>query len=458
MYFSQVNFIVNRTHLKLFASILFSISLIFQSLSAQESDHGFKFDLSVRYRFELWNGLNAKNYGDESDDAIGNLNDKILLQRIIPGVTYSGQKITAGFHLQDSRAFGWSLRDRKYPDLYKICDGGADSPYYFMNPQEEYFDIYDVYVEFKELFKNLTVKIGRQKIFFNDYRIFEPSLWGNAGRWNWDAIRISYKKGENTIDIFGGGTKINNPHRISIPFTETEFWGGGVYSHFRLQEWLIAEPFYGLKTRGSIDFMKFHSINRSWAGVKLFNPAEQNLIYDFVYVHEFGSEDGKRINALGYVTKLGYRFSSLHAGPALSIGYSYASGGSRGDTDYTFDPVYGARGKFYGWMNIISWSNIRKPEIVLEFKPSGNRTWIEMKYSLIYIPEPDDCQILNTMKLVEGKHHLGNETDILIRYQPSAKWQFTGILGYFRPGDIEPINEKSPEAACLLAFQVLFEL
>jgi hypothetical protein len=427
-------------------------------LSAQESDHGFKFDLSVRYRFEVWNGINAKNYGDESPDAIGNLNDKILLQRIIPGVSYSGKKITAGFHFQDSRAFGWSLRDTKYPDLYKICDGEVDSPYYMMNPQEEYFDIYDIYVEFKELLKNLTVKIGRQKIFFNDYRIFEPSLWGNAGRWNWDAIKISYKKGENSIDVFGGGTKINNPHKISIPFTETEFWGGGVYSHFRVQKWLIAEPFYALKTQGSIDFMKFHSINRNWAGVKLFNPEEQNLIYDFVYVHEFGREDGKHINALGYITKLGYRFSSLQAGPALSIGYSYASGGSSSHTDYTFDPIYGAKGKFYGWMNIISWSNISKPEIVIEFKPSGNRTWIEMKYNLIYIPEPDDCQILNTMKLIAGKHHLGNETDILIRYQPSDKWQFTGILGYFSPGDIEPINNKNPETASWVAFQILFDL
>jgi len=427
-------------------------------LSAQESDHGFKFDLSVRYRFEVWNGINAKNYGDESPDAIGNLNDKILLQRIIPGVSYSGKKITAGFHFQDSRAFGWSLRDTKYPDLYKICDGEVNSPYYMMNPQEEYFDIYDIYVEFKELLKNLTVKIGRQKIFFNDYRIFEPSLWGNAGRWNWDAIKISYKKGENSIDVFGGGTKINNPHKISIPFTETEFWGGGVYSHFRVQKWLIAEPFYALKTQGSIDFMKFHSINRNWAGVKLFNPEEQNLIYDFVYVHEFGMEEGKQINALGYVTKLGYRFSSLQAGPALSIGYSYASGGSSSHTDYTFDPIYGAKGKFYGWMNIISWSNISKPEIVIEFKPSGNRTWIEMKYNLIYIPEPDDCQILNTMKLIAGKHHLGNETDILIRYQPSDKWQFTGILGYFSPGDIEPINNKNPETASWVAFQILFDL
>jgi len=444
--------------LKLFASILFSIFLFFQSLPAQESGHRIRFDLSVRHRFELWNGLNAKNYGDGSSEAIGSLNDKILLQRIIPGVTYSGHNITAGFHLQDSRAFGWSLRDSEYPDLYRICEGGMESPYYIMNPQEEYLEIYDLYVEFRELFKNLTVKIGRQKIFYNDFRVFEPSLWGNAGRWNWDAIKISYKKGENYIDLFVGGTKINNPHKISIPFTESEFRGGGIYSHFRVKEWLAAEPFFAFKKRGSIEFMKYHTINRNWAGVKLFNPDELNLIYDLVYIHEFGREDGKRINAQGYTAKLGYRLSSLKSVPALSIGYSYASGGSSSFTDYTFDPVFGAKGKFYGWMNIVSWSNISKPEVVLEFRPSGNRTWIEMKYSLNYIPDPDGCEILNTMKLIAGKHHLGNETDILIRYQPTDRWQFTGILGYFSPGDIEPINYKTPETATWIAFQVLFDL
>jgi len=97
--------------------ILF-LTLISQILLSQGDLTGIKFDLSVRYRFEVWNGMNAKNYGDDNPEAIGSLNDKILLQRIIPGVTYLSLKITASFHIQDSRAFGWSLQDNKYPDLF----------------------------------------------------------------------------------------------------------------------------------------------------------------------------------------------------------------------------------------------------------------------------------------------------------------------------------------------------
>ena len=94
-----------------------------------------------------------------------------------------------------------------------------------MNPQEEFFEIYDLYFEYRNLFKNVTVKTGRQKIFYGDSRIFGPGDWGNTGRWTWDAIKFSYKKGENFIDIFGGGTKIHDPLKISIPFTQTEYLG-----------------------------------------------------------------------------------------------------------------------------------------------------------------------------------------------------------------------------------------
>lgn len=238
--------------MRLITQILFLI-LFVQVLHSQEDLQRLKFDLSVRYRSELWNGMNTKNYGDDSPEATGSLNDKIVLQRIIPGVTYSDKSITAAFHLQDSRAFGWSLQDNKYPDLFKIQKEGTESPYYLMNPQEEFFEIYDFYIEYRDLLKKFTVKAGRQKIFYGDNRIFGPGDWGNTGRWTWDAIKISYKKEGNFIDVFGGGTKIHDLHKISLPLTNTEYLGGGIYSHFQVTDWLNAEPFYAHKSQGSAE-------------------------------------------------------------------------------------------------------------------------------------------------------------------------------------------------------------
>lgn len=436
--------------------LVLAVSLIAIHVSAQNNGGQLKFDLSVRYRFELWNGMNAKNYGDDSPDAIGSLNDKILLQRIIPGITYKNKNFTAAFHLQDSRAFGWSLRNNIYPDLFKIRKTGTESPFYTMNPQEEFFEIYDLYFEYKNLFKNITIKAGRQKIFYGDTRIFGPGDWGNTGRWTWDALKISYKKGDTYIDVFGGGTKTHFPDITSLPFTNTEYWGGGLYSHFHIADWLKAEPFYAHKRQGSAEYIKTLSINRNWAGLRLASPDDQNIIYDIIYALEFGKENGKQINACGCFLKAGYRFSNLPATPVLSIRYTYASGGRNADDVIrTFDPAFGAGDKYYGWMNIVQWSNISDPEIVLELNPFKNKMWIELKHNCFSIPVPEDVTILGTMKIQDGKHHLGNETNIFIRYQPSMKWQFTGAAGWFNPGYIGQVNFKDPEDAFWSAVQLL---
>lgn len=443
---------------RLIIPILFFI-LIKQVLYSQEDNQKLSFDLSVRYRFELWNGMNAKNYGDDSPDAIGSLNDKLLLQRIIPGITYKNKNLTAAFHLQDSRAFGWALRNKKYPDLFKIRKTGSESPFYTMNPQEEFFEIYDLYFEYKTLFKNVTVKAGRQKIFYGDYRIFGPGEWGNTGRWTWDAVKISYKKGDNFIDIFGGGTKIHDPYKISLPFTKTEYWGGGLYSHFQITDWLISEPFYAHKSQGSADYIRALSISRNWAGLRLVSSDRKDFIYDLLFTQEFGKENDKRINAYGYFLKAGYRFSNLPATPVLSLRYTYASGGLKtGAVIKTFDPAFGASDKYYGWMNIVQWSNLSDPEIVLELNPFKNKMWLELKYNRFSIPVPDDVIILGTMKIIEGKHHLGDEADVFIRYQAFKKWQFTGVFCYFIPGDLEQINFRNTKNASMTALQILFTL
>ena len=441
---------------------VFIIILLFTGLSALEAQTDsvkLKFDLSVRYRFESWNGMNAKNYGDDSPTAIGKLNDKILYQRVITGFTLlPSKKLTIALHLQDSRAFGWSLRNSQYPDLFKIRKAGTQTPYYTMNPNEEFFEIYDAYVEYDRLLKDFSVKIGRQKIFYGDSRIFGPGEWGNTGRWTWDALKLSYKKGENFIDVFAGGTKIHDPEKISIPYTQTEFWGGGMYAHIKIPKVMNLEPFYALKTEGSADYINTLEFSRNWTGIRIFNDDFHHFVFDLTAVKEFGSESGKKINAYGWFAKAGYQFHDIPAKPIISIRESYASGGKKTDAAiHTFDPAYGAGDKYYGWMNITTWSNLDDRELVLELFPVKNM-WVEIKYNRFYMPSPDDVTLLNTMKLKVGKNHFGDEFDTFIRYQAFNQWQFTGAFGYFTPGDLQQINFKDPKDSFWFAFQVLFTL
>ncbi|MBA7518786.1 hypothetical protein ES705_10859 [subsurface metagenome] len=401
--------------------------------------------------------MNSKNYGDDSKTAIGDLNDNILLQRFIIGFKYDhSNKIEFSLHLQDSRALGWSLRNSEYPDFFKIYKPGTVAPYYKMNPQEEFFEIYDASIKIDSVLRYFFIKAGRQKIACADYRIFGPGSWGNTGRWTWDAVKLSFAKGRFSFDTWVGGTKIHDPQKTCLPFTHNEFYGFGFYGSYSITETFVLEPYAAHKQQGSADYIKDQKINRNWIGLRLNEADLHNFRFEINFTREFGKDNGKIIDAYGVFTKIGYKFKFIPGKPLLSLRYTYASGNKdNNDKIYVFDPVYGASDKYYGWMNIVRWTNLDNREIVLELYPVKN-LWIEVKYNQFYIPRPDDVVLQGTMTLLPGKKHLGDELDIFAKYNYFKCWQFVLAFGYFMHKDIQMINSKTPENAYWIACQVLY--
>ncbi len=421
-------------------------------VSAGEDSARFVADFEMRHRLESWNGMNAVNYGNP--DRMGDLKDLLVLQRVITGfVWYPKENFEVSAHLQDSRAFGWSLQHRKEPEAFYSPATGI-----FMNPQEQFFEIHDLYIKKEAIWlPGLSAQLGRQKIFYGDNRVFGPGNWGNTGRWTWDALRFSYRKESNYIDLFAGGTKTHHPQKTSIPFAKTQFWGGGMYAHYRWHELFIAEPFYALKTRGSGDKISEQQFLRHWAGTRVYNT-NRNWHYDITAVRQFGHNNHTPIRAFGVVAKIGYQLKKLPAKPLLSIRESYASGGkANAGIDRTFEAVYGARDRYYGWMNICSWSNLDNREILLELFPVKGM-WLEIKYNRYLIPEPTEATLLNDLKLKQGSRHLGDELNMLIRFRLTNQLQFTAVFGWFMPGDVQDINGHQPPNATFLGIQSLFTL
>jgi hypothetical protein len=432
--------------------------IISQPLVARENKSVIKFDFSARSRYESWRGMNARTYGDNSEAAIGEMNDDFVYQRLIAGFVWlPGSSITISMHMQDSRAFGWSLRQSQYPDAFRIGEKGKDDASYIMNPGEEFLEIYDAFIELCDVLPNLMMTIGRQKIFFGDNRIFGPGEWGNTGRWNWDALKLTWRKNNQSVDLFAGGTKIHDPLNAYLPLQNTEYYGGGIYAHFKLLENLDIEPFFAIKQQGSAAYIREQDINRKWWGSRI-HYSKAGLILDGTMVKQWGSENQKPVDAWAFFAKAGYRFLSLPAKPILSIGESYATGvkDSKGIIR-TFDPVYGAADRYYGRMNLTKWSNLDNREIVLELFPSDN-LWVELKYNRFLIPEPDNFKLLQTLKLVKDENHLGDEFDVFISWQVHSKWQLVGAYGYFWAGKIEPINDQPAGNASMLAVQLNFTL
>jgi len=440
------------------AFVLLVFVLNFQSTGQQKSNQ-LLFDFSLRYRFEAWQGMNAKNYGDASPEGIGNLNDNILYQRIITGFRYQAAKnLELGLHMQDARAFGWSLRQAKLPDIFKVRAKGTETPFYVLNPGEDFLEIYDAYIMWQVKPDRLKFKIGRQKIFYGDSHVFGPGNWGNTGRWTWDAARVSYSFKKHFIDVFAGGTKTLNPIQTQLPFVETEFWGGGTYAHFEWTNGLTLEPFYALKMPGSAPYVSTLNFQRHWLGVRFFKQNLHHFLFDFTYVRQFGFEGERKTSAYGCFAKMGYQFVKVFGRPLISLRSTYGSGGSDSDQlNRTFDFVYGAGDKYYGWMNITKWSNLDDREIVLEWWPLAD-LWVELKWNRFYIPATENFKLLNTMQLQAGSHHLGDEVDLFVKYQYNSHWQWIAATGYFRPGTLENIAQKPAKNAYWLSLQLMYQL
>lgn len=438
--------------------LAFVIGMVSNSIAGDKPGALF-FDFSARYRFESWNGMNARYYGSEPGQSMGSPTDNLLYQRILTGFTWTpSRQVTVGMHLQDSRAFGWTLRNSKYPDLFRIGKSGTEQTGYLMNPGEEFFEVYDLFIEYRQFIPNITAKVGRQKIFFGDNHVFGPGDWGNTGRWTWDALRLTWQKGRHSADLFGGGTKIHDPQHTAIPFTETEFWGGGAYGHFEIPEILVVEPFYALKRQGSADYIRQQDIHHNWLGARLFDMGDEGLVLDGTVAWQFGRQNGKAIQAWGLFAKIGYQFHGLWSTPIISVRESYASGGKKQDTLIrTFEPAFGASDKYYGWMNIVSWSNLDDREINLELFPIEGM-WVEIKANRYIVPEPEASAIMGTLKLAEGERHLGDELNIFVRWQQNTHWQWVGVLGHFRPGNVSYIGDKPAGQASWIALQLQYTL
>ncbi len=414
-------------------------------------------NLNIRERFENWNGMNKKIYGDNSADAAGGIYDNFLLQRIAAGFTYNiGENFVISAHSQDSRAFGWSLRQAQYPDLFKIHSKETPSPYYIKNPNEEFFELYDLFIQYKDMIEGLSITAGRQKISFGDTRIFGRGEWGNSGRWNWDALKLTYSEGLNTYNLWAGGTKINDPNQTNIPFTNNEYYGIGTYNTVALYDDTKIEPFLATKWQGSADYIENQNINHYWLGARLVDSNYYNFDYDFTAVKQFGNDNGKDINAFGIASRIGYKAKDIAWSPLLSVRYVYASGGEGNNEINTFDPVYGSRDKYYGRMNIVRWRNLSDFEISLELFPI-KKMWVELKYNYLSIPKPENFSFGKNLRLKPGCHHLGDEIDVWIEYKDFYDLSIVILGGYFIPADVEKINDKPANNSGWIALQLSYK-
>jgi len=174
-----------------------------------------------------------------------------------------------------------------------------------------------------------------------------------------------------------------------------------------------------------------------------------------VVVRQFGTNNGKDISAMGVTSRIGYKAIDISWTPLLSLRYVYASGGETQDKINTFDPIYGSRDKYYGRMNLVTWSNLSDFEIALELFPI-EKMWIELKYNYLSIPNPENFSVGKNLTLLPGHHHLGDEINFWIEYKTVSNVSFVFVGGYFIPADVQTINDNHHQEASWIALQITY--
>ena len=419
-----------------------------------------KYDLSIRERYEIWNGYNKKAYGDKSIDAkgvkIGKSNDHIWLQRIILGVHGHSHLCQYSIHFYDARVWGWSLNQNDF-----IKNKGT-SDEYVMDPYEEYFELYDAYLE-KDNILNIPLKIifGRQKIYYGDKRIFGPGTWGNAIGWLWDAIRFSYHPTKNDFfDIWYGQTRTKDPDSFSL-FSKHAYQGIGIYSHISTYISAI-EPFFAWKN--SLFYNNGYRENAYYFGCRLFNSNLRGFYYDFTIALERGRiiskyNYDKDIRAYGYAAKLGYTFYNLIFKPRILLGRIYASGDNNlSDSVYkTFSTPFGSTdGSHYGRLDLMSWGNMIDNQIDCYLFP---KKYLSIRLALhrFYLANKQDKWVYYGYKFTNNRYnHIGDEFDIVLRYKFNKNIAFQTFYGYLFAGSFITKNDIAHNDASRWILQIKY--
>jgi hypothetical protein len=421
---------IMRGHLAVIVVVFFYASVT----SAAET---LRINGDVRYRFEYEDNFNQKFYGKNPPK--GDSDDAFLLQRIRIGfVLKVHEHVLLSAGLQDSRAYGVALPD----DAFYNSRLGLQN-----NPNKDYFEPFDTYLELQDLFgRQITLKGGRQIIAYGDKRVFGPGEWGNTGRYIWDAAKLSYRFEENFIDTFYGRNIVHDPDSFSLHHRHF-FEAFAIYSHFpvRVQDRkLYLEPFFVRKWDDHANYKSedntFGDFHSNYFGLRNYGEIFPGFDYDLTFVWQTGNWGNDDLDAYGYHVLAGYELESVPWKPRISAEFSYASGDSdptNGDRG-TFDGVFGARDKMYGRMNLMDWKNLQDAQLNLKLKPL-KILCLKAEFHKFWLAEEKDAWYLNPKvyrdKTGNSGKELGVEFDITAKYlTPVDGLEVQFGYGHFWPG------------------------
>jgi len=403
----------------LFVLLFFGLLFFMNSLSAQ-----FSISAELRPRFEMDNGAIKPRHDSISPFYFATNRSRIRLD-------FKQEKYQMRFTLQDVRVWGNG-------DIYTSTGLWAST---------SSLDVYEAWFRLK-LGGKSNITIGRQELKYDDQRLISWRNWNQYGL-AYDAIVYNFKN--NGWELNAGASYNNMINlRTGKPIEDDELFNQNnliktlnfiylrkkISDHVSASATIVGSGYTNESQPGTIYMMATYGL---WGGFNFGGfDASVNAYYQNGH-----AQSGKNVSAYMLTLNPGYKTGKFRFG----VGLDYISGDDAnssyyGEKEKTFNKMYGAVFKYYGWMNYYTYmkastKNGGLMDIYPNLKYSINKKHVIDAYYHLF-------SLANSVKLgtdIINDKNLGSEFDLRYTYKimPDINLQ-AGFSYYFVTETLEQIK------------------
>jgi len=288
--------------------------------------------------------------------------------------------------------------------------------------------VFEAYVE-PTIVKNLSVRIGKQKIMYDNQRLFAQNDWRQAGGTH-DAVRFMYKAGKLEADLIGAFNqeKARNAETDFSPddFSNYKILAANFIKYKPLPKLTLTAINASDGFQDAVDIHKTHF--RFTSGGRVEHTGE-NLYLTLAGYYQYGhTSEGKKLSAFYLQPEVKYQLPKYLT---FRLGAEVFSGDDAmkpSGTSHSFDALYGVNHRFLGSMDYFT----RFPK---DFNNAGIIapyffTFLDLSKKLTF--RTDEHLFFSENRFAVNEEeidpYLGFEHDLLFIYKPNS---YTDIqLGY----------------------------
>jgi hypothetical protein len=437
-------------------------------------------DVNARLRYEA-----RDNTFDFNKNSEAFTDDAFLLTRLRVGAKYTfSPSIIVYAQGQDAREL--------YADRPTV-------PYVNASEGNDVFDLRQLYIDLGDPRDNvLTARLGRQVLAYGDERLIGGFEWNNLAR-TFDAVKLVYNAAswKTTVDAFAArvvtiqGRNLGDAHDWEFNTSdENDFFGGiyaqnsGVIPNQKTDLYLLYRdkdvngPIYRPNTSktNATGVAPYDIPQRIWTAGFRAQSISSARLFGFDYIVEAAYQWGESRPGLTTGTKnvpnwydhrayalhaeLGYSIEGSPLVPRFAVEYNQASGDKNpSDTNNdSFLNLFHTNHKFYGYMDVLGWKNMKNAAVTARFKPlyfvdsSLKKSVLRLDYHWFWLQTTQDLwyranaitPVFTPATNIRATlpRDLGQEFDLTWSWSPSPVYDF--LIGYskFYTGDYLPAARR----------------